>query len=111
MRGPQSYRTDIGRLRENGSAAARRRRILTRAVPLVVIAMAAFVVGTVIAADTEAPTAQRFLEAWEQDDYAAMHAELTTQARSAYPLARFRSIYERAAETATLTGLSARELS
>jgi cell division protein FtsI/penicillin-binding protein 2 len=77
----------------------------------VVIAMAAFVVGTVIAADTEAPTAQRFLEAWEHDDYAAMHAELTTEARSAYPLARFRSIYERAAETATLTGLSAGEVS
>jgi penicillin-binding protein A len=111
VRGPQSYRTDRGHLSRTGSAAARRRRILTRAVPLVVVALAAFVVGTVVAADPEAPAARRFLDAWERGDYSAMHAELTSEARSEYPLERFERLYERSAETATTTGLTVGDVS
>ncbi|MQA76333.1 MAG: hypothetical protein GEU88_18735 [Solirubrobacterales bacterium] len=107
VRGPQSYRTGHGHLSVPGSAAARRRRILTRAVPLVVVALAAFVVGTVVAADAEAPAAQRFLDAWGRGDYAAMHAELTAGARSEYSLERFRRVYEDSEGTATVAAVAA----
>jgi cell division protein FtsI/penicillin-binding protein 2 len=82
-------------------ATERRRRILTRAIPLVVLASTAFAVGAVVAAEPVAPAAQRLLDAWERDDYAAMHAELTPEAREEYPLKRFERIYTDAAEAAT----------
>ena len=82
-------------------ATERRRRILTRAIPLVVLASTAFAVGAVVAAEPVAPAAQRLLDAWERDDYAAMHAELTPEAREEYPLKRFKRIYTNAAEAAT----------
>ena len=99
-RDSQSYRRDRAGLSTQG-ATERRRRILTRAIPLVVLASTAFAVGAVVAAEPVAPAAQRLLDAWERDDYAAMHAELTPEAREEYPLKRFKRIYTNAAEAAT----------
>jgi len=92
-------------------ARERRRRIFKRAVPIVVIASAAFVGGAVVAAEPVAPAAQRLLNAWERGDYKAMHAELTPGAQDEYPLERFERIYTDAAETATVASVTAGEVS
>ena len=92
-------------------ARERRRRIFKRAVPIVVIASAAFVGGAVVAAEPVAPAAQRLLNAWERGDYEAMHAELTPDAQDEYPLERFERIYTDAAETATVAAVTAGEVS
>ena len=92
-------------------ARERRRRIFKRAVPIVVIASAAFVGGAVVAAEPVAPAAQRLLNAWERGDYEAMHAELTPDAQDEYPLERFERIYTNAAETATVASVTAGEVS
>ena len=77
----------------------------TRAVPLVVIASGAFITGIVVAAGPDSPGAQRFLAAWEDGDYAAMHAELTPAAKAEYSPEAFERAYERAADTATVSSL------
>jgi penicillin-binding protein A len=85
--------------------------MLTRAVPLMVIATAAFVGGIVLASGPDAPAAERFLDAWERDDYAQMHSEITTEAQSKFPLEAFERTYADAAETATITALDAGDVS
>ena len=77
----------------------------TRAVPLVVIASGAFITGIVVAAGPDSPGAQRFLAAWEDGDYASMHAELTPAAKAEYSPEAFERAYERAADTATVSSL------
>ena len=79
--------------------AERRRRLLTRVVPLV--AVGAFAGGVVLGAGPDAPGATRFLEAWEEGDYEAMYAELTADAQDEYPVDALRRTYERALATAT----------
>ncbi len=74
--------------------------------PLVVVASGAFITGVVIAAGPNAPAAARFLGAWEDGDYAAMHAELTPAAQTDYPLESFEKAYKSASATATLTSLA-----
>ncbi len=90
----------------SASSSQRRQRVYQRALPLAVIASAAFITGTVVASGPDAPGAQRFLAAWEDDDYAAMHAELTPAAQAEYPLEDFKRAYERAADTATTSSLA-----
>jgi peptidoglycan glycosyltransferase len=89
----------------------RRRRILTRAAPLVVLASLAFAVGAAVAGGPDAPEAQRFLAAWERGDIDAMHDELTPEAQSEFPPEEFQRIYADAAETATVASLSTGEVS
>lgn len=110
-RGPGSYRTPGPRLRKSLTESERRRRVLTRAIPLVVIAVLAFAGGVAVAVGPDAPEAQRFLAAWERGDYEAMHAELTAEARESYPLESFERAYVQAGETATITAVSAGEVS
>jgi len=98
-------------LNEEGSGGERRRRLLTRALPLVALALGAFLVGALAGGDPESPAAKRFLEAWEAGDFETMHAELTPSAREEHPLGDFRAAYERAADTATIATLSVDELS
>ena len=95
---------------DSPAAAERRRRVLTRAVPLVLLALAAFVAGAAVAVGPDAPAAQRYLAAWERGDYEAMHAELTPGARDEYPLERFERAYADGAETATVASLRAGEV-
>ena len=63
----------------------RRRRLVTRALPLILIAVVAFVVGAIAGApgspDREA--AERFARAWEGDEFAAMYRELNPVSRAA----------------------------
>jgi penicillin-binding protein A len=92
-------------------ATERRRRILKRAIPILVLASAAFVGGAVVAAEPVAPAAQRLLDAWERDDYAAMHGELTPEAQDEFPLERFERLYADAAETLTADSVTTGEVS
>ena len=88
--------------------APRRSRLLHRTAPLVAFAAAAFVVGIVLGSrhePSERRVAARYAAAWERGDYATMHSLLTAKARSDFPLRRFRRAYERAADTATLSGV------
>ena len=57
-----------------------------RTAPLIVVATMAFAGGIVVAVEPDAPAAQRFVDAWERDDIAAMYAELTPAAQEEYSL-------------------------
>ena len=85
--------------------------MVTRALPLVVIAAAAFIAGAVISDEPPAPAAQRFLDAWERGDTAAMYEELTSEAQSTYSLERFQRTYDEAATASTLASLETGEVS
>jgi len=84
--------------------------MLTRAVPIVVVAVVAFVAGVVVASGPFAPAAQRFLDAWESGDTEGMYAELTPDSQDEYSLERFTRAYEDAATTATITSVAAGEI-
>jgi peptidoglycan glycosyltransferase len=87
----------------------RRRRLVTRALPLIVVAAVAFAFGA--AAGTpgspEKEAAERFVEAWAQKDFAAMYRELNTGSRRSVGEAEFAQAYRQAAEIATLRTLEA----
>ena len=92
------------------SGAERRRRILTRAVPLLVVGLIAFIAGIAVGGGSpELDAAKRFLTAWEAGDYEAMHAELTPEAAAEYPIDSFTALYEDAATTATAASVETGE--
>ena len=78
-------------------------------IPLVVLAAAAFIVGIVVGAGPDNPGAERFLDAWEQGDYEAMHAELTTDAQDRYSQTAFERSYQSATDTATIESIQVGE--
>ena len=84
--------------------------MLTRAVPLVLVAPLAFIAGVVVADQPDSPAAQRFIDAWEEEDLKAMHAELTPEAQEEFPLEPFTRAYEDAAASATIAEISAGEV-
>jgi cell division protein FtsI/penicillin-binding protein 2 len=92
-----------------GSAAERRRRLLTRVLPLAAVALVAFAVGLVVGTGPGVESAERFLAAWERGDYEAMYEELSPKAQADYSPAAFERAYESAAETATATEIDASE--
>jgi cell division protein FtsI/penicillin-binding protein 2 len=85
----------------------RRRRLLTRALPLIVIAAIAFAFG----ASAGAPgspgkeAAARFSKAWAQKDFGAMYRELNDASRQSVDEDEFVKAYREAAEIATLRSL------
>jgi len=85
----------------------RRRRIVTRALPLSLIALVAFIVGAVAGApgspDKEA--AKRFADAWERSEFAAMYAELNPASQRLIELNDFALAYRDAAMIATQRSL------
>jgi len=85
----------------------RRRRLLTRAVPLTIVAVVAFAFGASAGNDDspEKEVAARFAEAWEQKDFGAMHRELNEASRRSVSAAEFAATYREAAEVATLREL------
>ena len=87
----------------------RRHRLTHRALPLALTALVAMVVGMVVGAlhvPPERRLADRFGEAWQRGDYAAMHRLLTPSARGAAALPAFAAAYRDAAATATATSIS-----
>jgi cell division protein FtsI/penicillin-binding protein 2 len=87
----------------------RRRRLLTRTLPLAIVAIVAFAFGASAGApgSPEKEAAQRFTEAWAKGEFAAMYRELNDASRAATPLGEFAGAYRRAEETATLRTLDA----
>ena len=85
----------------------RRRRIVTRAVPLIVVAAIAFAFGASAGApgSPEKEAAERFAGAWSHKDFAAMYRELNEASRRAVGEAEFATAYREAAEVATLRSL------
>lgn len=99
--GDDSRADGRGSARSSTPARERRRRLLTRALPLAAAAAAALVAGIVAGAAASTTAAERFLAAWETRDFAAMHAELSSESATRYPLERFATLYEEAERTAT----------
>jgi cell division protein FtsI/penicillin-binding protein 2 len=87
--------------------AERRRRILTRAVPLALVALLAFIWG-LSAGDSEPPEkeiVERFAAAWERHDFEAMYSQLDPASRRSVSEADLAAAYREAAEVATLREL------
>jgi cell division protein FtsI/penicillin-binding protein 2 len=83
--------------------------LVTRALPLTVIAIIAFVVGASAGTpgSPEKDAAARFVRAWERDDFAAMYEELNEASRAEVAEGEFAAKYREAAEVATLRTLDA----
>jgi penicillin-binding protein A len=92
--------------------ATRRRRLLTRALPVVLLAAAAFIAGAIQASRrTDLPAVQSFADDWENQDFADMYAEISPESARRYPLSEFTDEYGRAQETATVTRVTTGEVS
>ncbi len=87
----------------------RRRRLVTRTLPLSLIALVAFLFGAVAGkpSSPEKEAAQRFAEAWEGGRFAAMHRELNPASRREIDVSEFATAYREADEIATLRSLEA----
>lgn len=85
----------------------RRRRLVTRTLPLTIIAIIAFALGASVGTpgSPEKEAAERFTKAWAQKDFAAMYQELNDASRHSVSEADFKSAYSEAAEIATLREL------
>jgi len=89
--------------------AERRRRLLTRTLPLAVVALVAFIVGISAGApgSPEKDAAGRFADAWARKDFQAMYAELNEASRGRMGRKEFEDAYREAEETATARGVDA----
>ncbi len=87
----------------------RRRRLLTRAVPLGLIAVLAFVAGVVSATApgrAERQLVREYVRAWQRGDIPAMYALLDPGSRHRIAEAQFAAVLQTAAATATLQSLT-----
>lgn len=91
------------------SEVERRRRLVTRTLPLSLIALVAFLLGAVAGApgSPEKEAAQRFARAWENGEFAAMYRELNPASRRGIDVNDFAIAYREADEVATLWSLRA----
>ena len=85
----------------------RRRRLVTRTLPLAIIAVVAFVWGASAGApgSPEKNAAARFTAAWSAGDFAAMYRELNPASQARIELNDFVIAYREAEEVATLRAL------
>ena len=114
--GGQRYRTEVAPQRSpakpRSSPESRRRRLMSRAVPLVVLSVGAFAVGIAVgASSTESEAAQSFADAWERQDFGAMDAELSPAAQQEYPVEELTGIYIDTQATATAIEVETGEIS
>ncbi len=85
----------------------RRRRLVTRTLPLAVIAVVAFAFGAAagVPGSPEKDAAGRFAEAWAAGNFAAMYRELNPASKAAIELNDFVIAYREAEQVATLRSL------
>jgi cell division protein FtsI/penicillin-binding protein 2 len=85
----------------------RRRRLVTRAFPLSIVALIALIAGLVAGAapPPETEAANRFVADWVHQDFAAMRRELNPSSQRSYSARELRDAYVNAQETATLRTL------
>jgi peptidoglycan glycosyltransferase len=87
----------------------RRRRLVTRTLPLSLLALIAFALGA-MAGTPGAPdrdAAKRFVDAWEQRDFGAMYRELNPASQRSIEINDFVIAYHDAEDVATLRSLDA----
>ncbi len=89
----------------------RRRRLLTRTLPLTLVAVIAFAWGAATgrSGSPEKGVAERFAAAWERKDLDAMYRELNAEAQRSIGPKDFVAAYGEGAEVATLRNLDADE--
>jgi peptidoglycan glycosyltransferase len=89
----------------------RRRRLVTRTLPLTIVAIVAFALGAAAGADgtPERQAAERFAAAWAKRSFDAMYRELNAASRRSTGRDEFRQAYLRSAEVATLRTVEAGE--
>ncbi|HKF81702.1 MAG TPA: penicillin-binding transpeptidase domain-containing protein [Solirubrobacterales bacterium] len=89
--------------------AERRRRLLTRSLPLALVALVAFVIGIATGApgSPEKDAANRFAEAWEAESFKAMYAELNEASRARVDREEFEAAYREAEQVATARAFEA----
>jgi cell division protein FtsI/penicillin-binding protein 2 len=89
--------------------ADRRRRLVTRALPLGAVALVAFVIGVTAGSpgSPEKDAAHRFAEAWAAKNFRAMYAELNEASRARVGRKEFEAAYREAQETATVRDIEA----
>lgn len=89
--------------------AERRRRLVTRTLPLALVAVVAFVAGAAVGApgSPSKDAANRFTRAWAAHDYRAMYRELNEASRAAISRKSFAQDYREAELIATERGLVA----
>jgi peptidoglycan glycosyltransferase len=88
--------------------------LLTRALPLIAIALAAFVVGVIQATAperAERALARRYVSDWAHGNFAAMYALLDSASQRSLSERQFVADYQRAAAMATMTELTPRNVS
>jgi cell division protein FtsI/penicillin-binding protein 2 len=85
----------------------RRRRLLTRTLPLAAIALVSFIVGASAGTpgSPEKDAAKRFTEAWAQRDFGAMYGELNPASRQAVSATDFAKAYIDADAVSTLRSI------
>jgi peptidoglycan glycosyltransferase len=99
-------------LNTSGTRAARRRRLLTRALPIALLGLAAFVAGAIRGASpTDLGAAQEFADAWANQDFRAMYAQISPSSARRYSREEFVADYQRAEMTATVKHVAAGEAS
>jgi hypothetical protein len=86
------------------SEVERRRRLITRAAPLSLVALVAFIFGAVAGApgSPAKDTARRFVDAWGNGEFAAMYKELNPASQRSIELNDFVIAYREAEGTATV---------
>jgi len=91
------------------SEAERRHRLLTRTLPLALVAIVAFVGGAAIGVPgtPSKDAANRFAAAWAAHDYKAMYRELSDSSRASVSRSAFAKAYREAELVATQRGLVA----
>jgi cell division protein FtsI/penicillin-binding protein 2 len=87
----------------------RRRRLITRTLPLAIVAFVAFVIGAAMGVPGSPPkdAAVRFTEAWENQEFARMYKELNPATKQAIELNDFVIAYRDAEGIATLRSVEA----
>ncbi|MFN8162726.1 MAG: penicillin-binding transpeptidase domain-containing protein [Solirubrobacterales bacterium] len=85
----------------------RRRRLLTRTLPLALIAIVAFVIGAATGApgSPEREAASGFASAWAAGNFAAMYRELNPSSQATISVNDFATAYKEAEQVATLRSL------
>ena len=107
---PPEAPTEARRRPEAGASTnqltERQRRLRRRALPVAVVAFAAFIAGVVTAAGSaKEDLANRFVEAWAAQDFAAMHDELTPEAQARFPVEQLALAYREAQTASTATAI------
>jgi penicillin-binding protein A len=85
----------------------RRRRLLTRTLPLALVALVSFIAGAASGSpgSPEKEAAERFSEAWAERDFGAMYGELNAASEKSIGVSDFAKAYLEAREVATLRSL------